>query len=1010
MNENEQRIGNGIRLDELASKIEEDPSGWVLVLGDEISFNKEEDRKKRLSRLARKAVIPEKGTYQEIYKAIQAQDYIKLSSALFGDIWDGATFLDKDQEQKLERRRAYAQRLGTRDTVNLCGTVAEGLQELLEKFSGIIVTTCQDETVEAAWEYGNSLPADNIVCTPYELTTSHEWSRWLDAGEGTDSRQDWPFDGTVLVKLFGSVSKPNRMLLSQEDIQSYYPASSDQNGNAKSVFSKDVNTVRLLEKLFREKNLLFLGVKFEGTGLLASANGILELLKGKGPKKENDPKRYALLTEGLNDYGIEPIDTEHTLNEVIRFLAKRSFKRSNVPLRQATKSEDKDLTWKKVQSLFFQYYIRRSPTDFLQRSFGELGGGFWEGRELEILRNDILGFQEGEKAPGTAWTREAVIQLALAANNLADFYDLAYVFKQEQEKEEVSGGKDLNQIPLRLLKSRLTQRSLRLHEILYTYESGFPLSFLRLLPFDGAEISGIPEKDLALCTKEGQNEWIKAGIQLVNSGIYIKHNERNNLYGRMIYADALMRFAGSHPYKERFQREIEQLRYQARDSYFYPLNPEHIQFDTKSFKSETKQSVFEAMLGNLYVILRDKVGGYQQIHATLQTETPKILSIMWKVEDHDLRWQPGLLYFLLYESRVVPEPEKTLKMCGHLMKQLEQKLNAAEENLEEWKRLFSMKLMVTHAKILIQSQSWELAEQEKAQKLCEEMCGEVEAAHRARKIWKGEFPEPVFEMYVRSCFLKGKVYGRKSTIEEIQRCKKGQKECHRQKTLLYRMHASFKKAADLIAEWERANPERHCWELRGELYRLLGEYHFKMSQYYMENRRYGAPTCSEESSECMEERSYSAAETKYREALNIYQKDSDRYTIPLADTLRSLADVYCRWAENCMSIPSERGSCDRKVEQEYLWQKCYRTLIQAYTLYRGNSDLHGIADVLQSMGHAESSWEADVRFRSRLNFYKTSRDIYTELRDDWSRYVADTFLQGAIRYLNQRSGRSIVKG
>lgn len=314
-----------------------------------------------------------------------------------------------------------------------------------------------------------------------------------------------------------------------------------------------------------------------------------------------------------------------------------------------------------------------------------------------------------------------------------------------------------------------------------------------------------------------------------------------------------------------------------------------------------------------------------------------------------------------------------------------------------------MKLMVTHAKILIQSQSWELAEQEKAQKLCEELCEEVEVAHRARKIWKGEFPEPVFEMYVRSCFLKGKVYGRKSTIEEIQRCKKKQKECHRQKTLLYRMHASLKKAADLIAEWEGANPERYCWELRGELYRLLGEYHFKMSQYYMENRRYGAPTCSEESSECMEEHSYSAAETKLREALNIYQKDPDRYTIPLADTLRSLADVFCRWAESGVSISSERGSRERKDGQEHLLQKCYSILIQAYTLYRGNSDLHGIADVLQSMGHAESSWKADVRFRSRLNFYKASKDIYTELRDDWSRYVADTFLQGAIRYLNSGS-------
>ena len=39
---NEQRTTDGISLDELASKVERDPSGWVLFLGDEISFNNAE--------------------------------------------------------------------------------------------------------------------------------------------------------------------------------------------------------------------------------------------------------------------------------------------------------------------------------------------------------------------------------------------------------------------------------------------------------------------------------------------------------------------------------------------------------------------------------------------------------------------------------------------------------------------------------------------------------------------------------------------------------------------------------------------------------------------------------------------------------------------------------------------------------------------------------------------------------------------------------------------------------
>lgn len=987
---NEERTGEGISLEEFVSKVERDPSNWVLVLGDEISFNKEEDCKKQLSQLAKEAVETEKGTYKEIYKALQEGDCTQLSGALFGNIWDGATFLDKDQERKMERRRSYVQRLGKRDTINLCGTAAGGLQYLLGKFRGIIVTTCQDETVEAAWEYGNSLPADNIVCTPYELTTSHAWSRWLDAEEETELQQNRPFSGTALVKLFGSVSNPNRMLLSPEDIQSYYPASTGKDGKAleEYAFSNEVNTVRLLEKIFQEKHLLFLGVNFTGTGLLASAGGILALLK------KEKRGRYALHSKGLNEYAIQPVNTEHTLNKAIRILAERWPAYSSV---QALKMKKGRLTWEEIQRLFFQYYIRRSPECFLQRSQEGPEDGAWQGRELDILRDEILVIQDEGKTSGPVWTRESIIQLAFAANNLADFYDLAYAFRQAREEMNVSGRGELCRIPLLLLRSRLTQRSLRLHKILSTYESEFPLSFLRLLPCDGAEISVIPEENLVQCTQEGQEAWIKSGIQLVNSGIYIKHNGRGNLYGRMIYADALMRFAGSHPYKDRFQKEIEQLRYQARDSYFYPLNPAHIQLDIEDFKAETVGRIFAAMFGNLYVILRDKIGGYQQIHAALQTETPKILSIMWKLEDPELRWKPGLLYLLLHEGRVVPEPKETLKKCDGLMKCLKQALDAEGKAADEWKRLFCMKLMVAHAEILIRSQSRERTEQRQAQNLCEKLCGEIEANHRAREIWKRELPESVFEMHVRTYFLMGKTYGRESTIVEIQRCK-GDKSCrHDQKELLDRMCESLRKAERLLEQWERDNPGHRRWELRGELCRLQGEYHFKLSQYCMENRRYNSPISPEGTNGDLEERSYQAAKEKYEEALNIYQKDTGRYKIPLADTLRSLADVFCRWAENCESIPSEK-------EQVGLQLECYNALIRSYILYRGDSDLHGIADVLQSMGNAESRQEPDTRFRSMLNFYKASKDIYTELGDGWSEYVVDTFLTGAVSELDSGTG------
>lgn len=109
--------------------------------------------------------------------------------------------------------------------------------------------------------------------------------------------------------------------------------------------------------------------------------------------------------------------------------------------------------------------------------------------------------------------------------------------------------------------------------------------------------------------------------------------------------------------------------------------------------------------------------------------------------------------------------------------------------------------------------------------------------------------------------------------------------------------------------------------------------------------------------------------------------------------------MFCRWAESCENLPSGKEGAAR------LRRECYDALIRSYILYRGDSDLHGIADVLQSMGNVERREKPDTSFRSMLNFYKASKDIYAELGDGWSEYVADTFLKGAVSKLDPSAGK-----
>lgn len=111
----------------------------------------------------------------------------------------------------------------------------------------------------------------------------------------------------------------------------------------------------------------------------------------------------------------------------------------------------------------------------------------------------------------------------------------------------------------------------------------------------------------------------------------------------------------------------------------------------------------------------------------------------------------------------------------------------------------------------------------------------------------------------------------------------------------------------------------------------------------------------------------------YEEALNYYNKYPHKYPIQRADIMRKLADAYC--------LKSKKFHHDN-------FDHCYRLLADAYYIYRKKADLHGIADVLFSIGEAEESMEICANRRSARCFYKTAADIYKSLGDNFSYKVS----------------------
>lgn len=223
------------------------------------------------------------------------------------------------------------------------------------------------------------------------------------------------------------------------------------------------------------------------------------------------------------------------------------------------------------------------------------------------------------------------------------------------------------------------------------------------------------------------------------------------------------------------------------------------------------------------------------------------------------------------------------------------------------------------------------------------------------------------------CLLESKINGKLASIQEIARChepdsqgKKYEEKCNAQRYYLDQMKKSLDLADDL--KTKRTNSTGNAYELlSAEIDHQFGEYWFKQSQYYTENLRYRDSREADEKKELVREeeelkkKSYGEAEQYYRSALDFYRKYPEQYRLQEAGVLRNMADLYCRMGKGAM---------------------CYQVLEEAYLDYRSYNNLHGIADILQSMGEMEDFTKGQPAVgRSGLCFYKAAAKLYRTLGD-----------------------------
>lgn len=977
----------------VCQKIAQDPENWILFLGDEVSFENRKDtenctwteREQAVLQILQNAMGERDGSLniEQAYSQIQDQDFAALEDALFGDAWDGAAFQEEYRKRMRKRRKLFAQNMSKAFQINIDFSNHKIVRQkelqranltwFLKAFPGIVLTTCQDETIEAFLEYEDSLPVEENVCTPYSLTTSPKWERRLEVlCQGAEEKKSFRIrnDNRILVKLRGSCRDYKRMLLSQRDFEVYYSSNYMELEESRQPY-----TVRLLKTLFEKKNLFFVGVKTNANQEQGLYLDLPEQICGILKDSESpDTKRYLCRKTDMDAVAEElekqcrSAEKTHAENEKSANTVKDA-EGSNTTF--SCEHDMKEILW-----LFQNQYHRRRFEHIPEE-------------EKRILKRKILRRL-------SVWMEEDIYLLAVAANNLADFYDLEVCI----ENGRPNSGSDWKQEEMKpvlqkIIRERCDRKSLELYRLLQKYGSGFPSAFFRLFADDETKLQ----------------EMKRAAIRLVNIGICEKENYRKNVHRRMEYADMLMLSAGTNqnPGKKRFQETLKEINSRIMNYYFYMPQKETMDFLTEHIESgETYR--FETLCRNLISVFENKSDGYNHYRSLMGTEMDKVLEQIMKLKDRGWNWMPKLIYYLFRECRLIPvayNPDfsKSLvkgidalpieQFINTMLKEQEQLLQKKEG--EEKRNIQCSRMMLYQSLAIIKSQF----EDKNIQTLALNMCQEADKIYEEFQN-AGIMPEEIFEQKVQTCLLTARIHGRLSTLEEIERCRNRQKNCAGQRQHLKEMEKCLNQANHLIEERKHKYGYRND-ELKAQSAHDWGEYYFKMSQFFWENRKYGEKAAESRKKRqrkysrpsylegiSNEDRFYKQALEKYDDSLKLYEQYPYQYELYIADVLRNKADLLCQKQKS--GGLEENGG---KQGQEH-----YELLYEAYKMYRRNGALYGIADVLQSMGNAEDYSVFDIGKemgkRSSICFYNAAEALYKYLGDRWNWYVAENFRNGAI--------------
>ena len=948
------------KISDIAKRIVEEPFQWVLILGDVVSECTTAEKRRAIYRLA-KEHSDKFLDRADFFKRIVRQDYNSIAEILFGTVWDEVALLDSVRECQINLRKEYANIFRKKENANIYASDL-GLGKIPEAFPGIVMTICQDELLEAFWENRRSMSVSERTWTPSDFLNPTMWNRWINFQNelellSADLFMAKDSEARLLVKLYGDCANPSQLLISPQDFELYYPES-------------DINTYAkmFLKEIFAKKNIIFWGADtaFLEEKRVPFAPGISRLLEetptGRreryifiGEEASCEWKKYHMdkipLSKGRDD------EMYQLLDEIIRIQkSKRNKRVSNAEAKEET-AKDLIMEQNAARDLFKKLYIRR-PVHCISD------------HEWHIIDRLISASKGG-------WNQRNIYLLSMIANNQADFYDLRKTLHAAKEREVQEEGmteeRYIEKVLRDILEGRMGAKSEKLFRLLAAYGSGFPLGFFQLLSEN--------EKEL--------KEWKRAGFQLTNSGIYIQRKYRKYLHKRMEYADLIMKTAGQKFDVARIEKAIEELEHQLDDSYFYPLDEKYFPVtEDENAKNETN-GIFVKMLLNLRDILEDKREGYNHIRSLLETEIYNVIKLIRRLDDRELDCKSQLIYYLLRESKVAPvEDEEAGKLEEDLDKMIA-KLQENKDNTHEEEPLnYSYIVMAYLAQGILLSKSCEKVNLEAAIEKCEQAKFFFDKYERVFLHPNRLLSRNLFNQKLEIYFLMSKIYGRISSVEEIKRCAVKNGRRSEQEKALRNMEEALKKINDLL-ENRKKGTGNHYAESYAEYYNHFGEYKFKMSQFYMENFRDDSNDGKDQAGwkrKAME--SYKEADEYYRKASNYYEKYPDQYVIQRADVMRNLADSCYR----------NSNDTDNDKEKKALRAKCYYLLTESYVLYRKDADLHGIADVLQSMGHAEDYSQTDMSKdrRSSLNFYDMAMNLYRQLGDEWSYHVASTFKDGAL--------------